>query len=72
MAGSYLPPVECIFHGKQDWEEKGISAFHPPLIPLVEEDLQVPTDIQVQFELAQHTKVQYIPGFLWGRGCGPS
>ena len=25
MAISYLPPAECILHGKQDWEEKEIS-----------------------------------------------
>ena len=72
MENSHLPPTDCILHGKQDWEAKDNLAIYPLLLPLVEEAMYVLADLQVQFELSQHTKVLYIPDCLWGRGCGPS
>ena len=72
MVGRYLPPSKCILCGKQDWEVEETLDVHPLPLPPLKETLYVPANIQVQFELAQHTMVLYSPNFPWERGCGPS
>ena len=61
MEGSYLPPCKCILYGKQDWEVEETLDVHPLPLPPLKETLYVLADVQVQFELAQHTMVLYSP-----------
>ena len=61
MVNNYLPLADCNLHEKLDWKARKALVVYPPPLPLVEKDFYVPATLQVQFKLAQPTRVLLQP-----------